>query len=165
MKQNTTVSISQQHDKILAKLSRQIGVSKKEYLENSLMYFQQYSINPTEHKPPALEMEKIRKRIDQLIAFSRTQEEKIIKPACTVLIKKSKDISKELEQYADVATNYCLRSEISNLYSLLKNMDKESQNDINNRIQSLENAILVLGEAIDHKNKQGLPVKMKNLFG
>lgn len=81
----TSVTIDKSTGVKLDRLAKASGVTKKEYLACSLEYFERFGINPVKHESPAQEMEKLIKRVDQIIAFIRKQEQDILRPACEVI--------------------------------------------------------------------------------
>lgn len=79
MSDQTTVTIDRETARKLERLSKINGQTKKDFISLSLDYFEKYGINPASHETPVQEMERIRKRLDQVIAFIRTQEKDKVK--------------------------------------------------------------------------------------
>lgn len=71
-RQQTTVTIDTNTGARLERLAKANGVSKKEFISLSLDYFEKYGINPAKHESPAQEMQKLIRRIDQVVAFQKS---------------------------------------------------------------------------------------------
>lgn len=80
-RQLTTVTIDTDTGARLERLAKANGVSKKEFISLSLEYFEKYGINPAQHESPAQEMQKLIKRVDQIVAFQKVQEREFVRPA------------------------------------------------------------------------------------
>lgn len=158
---NTTVAISSKHDVILTKLTVQAKVSKKEYIEKSLEYFNRFGINPIEFDSPSDEMKKLIKKLDQIIAFTRVQERDILKPACATILKNEQEINRTLD---NLATNKLIKSEFNTLYILLRDDLKEILSTATQQGEAHKQSILELAKAMDEKNRTGLTGKIKDLF-
>ena len=85
-RQQTTVTIDTDTGARLERLAKANGVSKKEFISLSLDYFEKYGINPAKHESPAQEMQKLIRRIDQVVAFQKVQERDFIRPAMSAVI-------------------------------------------------------------------------------
>lgn len=77
---NSNVAIDQNTNEILTEFCSKIKLTKKDFISFSLKYFNDYSINPAKHEKPTVEIEKMHKRIEDLIKFSRAQERDVLKP-------------------------------------------------------------------------------------
>lgn len=164
MKKNTTVAISCKHDQILTQLCLQADVSKKEYLEKGMEYFQRFGINPVEFEAPSDEIKKLIKKLDQVIAFIRKQETDILKPACMIIQNNGLQLSQQISRLDNLVDNKSIKDEtkliISNykVYTaaLIKSIDKAKEQE--------KQAILILAQAIEHKDKTGLGDRIKRLL-
>lgn len=81
----TSVTIDKRTGVQLDRLAKASGATKKDFLQSALDYFERYGINPVKHESPAQEMQKLIKRVDQVVAFIRKQEQDILRPTCEVI--------------------------------------------------------------------------------
>lgn len=96
-RQQTTVTIDTDTSARLERLAKANGVSKKDFISLSLDYFEKYGINPARHESPAQEMQKLIKRVDQVVAFQKVQEREFIRPAMGAVMETEARIKGELE--------------------------------------------------------------------
>lgn len=92
---NSNVAIDQNTNEILTEFCSKIKLTKKDFISFSLKYFNDYSINPAKHEKPTVEIEKMHKRIEDLIKFSRAQERDVLKPFFESIIKTLAETSQE----------------------------------------------------------------------
>lgn len=92
----TSVTIDKRTGVQLDRLAKASGVTKKDFLQSALDYFERYGINPAKHESPAQEMQKLIKRVDQVVAFIRKQEQDILRPACEVITTTDVKVDKAL---------------------------------------------------------------------
>lgn len=78
----TSVTIDKRTGVQLDRLAKASGATKKDFLQSALDYFERYGINPVKHESPAQEMQKLIKRVDQVVAFIRKQEQDVLRPLC-----------------------------------------------------------------------------------
>lgn len=78
----TTISVDTETAAKLDRLAKANKVAKKEYISYALDYFEKYGINPVKHESPAQEMQTLIKRVNQIVAFIRKQEQEILHPLC-----------------------------------------------------------------------------------
>lgn len=78
----TTISVDTATAAKLDRLAKANKVAKKEYISCALDYFEKYGINPVRHESPAQEMQTLIKRVNQIVAFIRRQEQDILHPLC-----------------------------------------------------------------------------------
>lgn len=95
--QNSTMAISQSDSARLDKFCRKIGITKKEFISVSLDYFKVHGIDPTTNENPKSEITKILKRIEDLFAFSKAQETKILLPFLKKIEELNQKSSKNIE--------------------------------------------------------------------
>lgn len=79
---NSTVAVSPEIGKKLERFCASCGITKKDFISLSLDYFQRYGINPVKHESPAQEMQTLIKRVNQIVAFIRKQEQEALRPLC-----------------------------------------------------------------------------------
>ena len=92
----TSVTIDKRTGVQLDRLAKASGVTKKDFLQSALDYFERYGINPVKHESPAQEMQKLIKRVDQVVAFIRKQEQDILRPTCEVITTTDVKVEKAL---------------------------------------------------------------------
>lgn len=78
----TTISVDTETAAKLDRLAKANKVAKKEYISYALNYFEKYGINPVKHESPAQEMQTLIKRVNQIVAFIRKQEQEVLHPLC-----------------------------------------------------------------------------------
>lgn len=155
-RQLTTVTIDTDTGTRLERLAKANGVSKKEFISLSLEYFEKYGINPAQHESPAQEMQKLIKRIDQIVAFQKVQEREFVRPAMGAVMETEARIKGDLTRIAQSYENM-----LSILQEVLTNDEKIIQNNQHDT-EELKRAVMVLAKHMDEKNKAGL---MGKLFG
>lgn len=183
----TTVTIDQTTSKKLDKLALTNGVSKKDFIDQALAYFEKYGINPSQDETPVKEMDRIRKRQDQIVAFLKTQEKNILEPSLMGMVKaeermkfemeklnnlietltsheQSKDIATQLVKYTKSIGEEIIRNNKIATDSLEKMVlnQIEKQNKFEDKT---EKALLEIVKFLDKKDKEGLAGRVKNLFG
>lgn len=112
---NSTLAISQSESQRLDRFCKKIGVTKKEYITASLDYFKLHGIDPTTNENPKTEITKILVRIEDLFAFNKAQETKILMPALKKII--------ELDQISKKNNS----DKLDNIGILLKELFREIQ--------------------------------------
>ena len=146
-RQQTTVTIDTNTGARLERLAKANGVSKKEFISLSLDYFEKYGINPAKHESPAQEMQKLIRRIDQVVAFQKVQERDFIRPAMQSVMKTEERI------------NY---DNIHKMLSAMLDLDERTENEQKRANEELKKALMLLAKYMDEKNKSGL---MGKIFG
>lgn len=155
-RQLTTVTIDTDTGARLERLAKANGVSKKEFISLSLEYFEKYGINPAQHESPAQEMQKLIKRVDQIVAFQRVQEREFVRPAMGAVMETEARIKEDLTR---IAQSY------DKMLSILQNVftnDEAIIKSHKHETEELKRAVMVLAKHMDEKNKAGL---MGKLFG
>jgi hypothetical protein len=158
-RQLTTVTIDTDTGARLERLAKANGVSKKEFISLSLEYFEKYGINPAQHESPAQEMQKLIKRVDQIVAFQKVQEREFVRPAMGAVMETEARIKGDLTR---IAQSY------DKMLSILQNVltnDEAIEAIIKSHkheTEELKRAVMVLAKHMDEKNKAGL---MGKLFG
>ncbi|WP_312297963.1 BfmA/BtgA family mobilization protein [Chryseobacterium sp.] len=97
-KPNTTIAISQQDLKRLEGFVKRKGISKKDFITISLDFFERTGLDPSKHESPKAELEKVLKRIDQIIAFIKTQEKETIRPSFEAIVSSEERIKNDLSK-------------------------------------------------------------------
>ena len=131
-------------------------MSKKEFISLSLEYFEKYGINPAQHESPAQEMQKLIKRVDQIVAFQKVQEREFVRPAMGAVMETEARIKGDLTRIAQSYDKMLsiLQNVLTNDETIIKSHKHETE--------ELKRAVMVLAKHMDEKNKAGL---MGKLFG
>lgn len=179
----TTVTIDQTTSKKLDKLALTNRLSKKDFIDQALAYFEKYGINPTQDETPVQEMERIRKRQDQIVAFLKTQEKNILEPSLMGMVKAEERMKFEMDKLNSLIgtlTSVKISEDLAN--QIVKNIQRRiaenqtaidalekkisNQIDRQNKFEDrTEKALLEIVKFLDKKDKEGLTGRVKNLFG
>lgn len=165
----TTVSIDSETGAKLDRLAKSNNLSKKALLSLMLDYFEKYGINPAEHESPAQEMQKLIKRVDQIVGFIKVQEKELIRPLVASVSMTEERIKVDLDNIAKkeklqefidaVSQNTAVQQEQKRkLMEAINQVETENKKRTDQTLQALR----VLAEHLDDKGKAGLIGK---LFG
>lgn len=165
----TTVSIDSETGAKLDRLAKSNNLSKKALLSLMLDYFERYGINPAEHESPAQEMQKLIKRVDQIVGFIKVQEKELIRPLVASVSMTEERIKVDLDNIAKkeklqefidaVSKNTAVQQEQKRkLMEAINQVETENKKRTDQTLQALR----VLAEHLDDKGKAGLIGK---LFG
>lgn len=165
----TTVSIDSETGAKLDRLAKSNNLSKKALLSLMLDYFEKYGINPAEHESPAQEMQKLIKRVDQIVGFIKVQEKELIRPLVASVSMTEERIKSDLDNIAKkeklqefidaVSQNTAVQQEQKRkLIEAINQVETENKKRTDQTLQALR----VLAEHLDDKGKAGLIGK---LFG
>ena len=152
----TSVTIDRKTFARLDRLAKSNNVSKKDFLSCALEYFEKYGINPVEHESPAKEMQKLIRRIDQVVAFQKVQERDFIRPAMQSVMKTEERINYEMNRLSQSYDN------IHKMLSAMLDLDERTENEQKRANEELKKALMLLAKYMDEKNKSGL---MGKIFG
>ena len=162
---NSNVAIDQNTNEILTEFCSKIKLTKKDFISFSLKYFNDYSINPAKHEKPTVEIEKMHKRIEDLIKFSRAQERDVLKPffdnIITTLGETSQDSKNIIESIIVFNQNRIKQlDEIKSIHSKELNFLKEENIKIksevfeaNKNIKLIVNGVLSMNKELSKKLK------------
>ena len=145
----TTITVDVATAEVFDRMAKAAGVSKKEILSLSADYFERYGINPATHESPAQEMNKLIKRVDQVVAFQKVQERDILRPACELIVGNSSAIRKSVEGIP-------LRGHFNSWESRINSNMQEMKNAIEAMNRRQEDAMKFIAKFIDAKGKTGL---------
>lgn len=165
----TTVSIDSETGAKLDRLAKSNNLSKKALLSLMLDYFEKYGINPAEHESPAQEMQKLIKRVDQIVGFIKVQEKELIRPLVASVSMTEERIKRDLDNIAKkeklqefidaVSQNTAVQQEQKRkLIEAINQVETENKKRTDQTLQALR----VLAGHLDEKGKAGLIGK---LFG
>jgi hypothetical protein len=94
----TSITVRQSDSRRIDTLAGE--TSKKDFITAALDYFEKYGINPLVHESPAQEMQKLIKRVDQVVAFIRKQEADMLRPMCEAVNITEQRIKANLQDIA-----------------------------------------------------------------
>ena len=162
---NSNVAIDQNTNEILTEFCSKIKLTKKDFISFSLKYFNDYSINPAKHEKPTVEIEKMHKRIEDLIKFSRAQERDVLKPFFdninTTLGETSQDSKNIIESIIVFNQNRIKQlDEIKSIHSKELNFLKEENKELkravfeaNENIKKVDNLVININKELSKKLK------------
>lgn len=84
---NSNVAINPLVNETLTAFCLKNKLEKKQFIEESLKYFNASGINPAKYESPSAEIEKMHKRIEDIFKFSKAQERDVLKPFIIELMK------------------------------------------------------------------------------
>lgn len=136
---NSTVAVSPEIGKKLERFCASCGITKKDFISLSLDYFQRYGINPVKHESPAQEMQSLIKRVNQIVAFIRKQEQEALRPLCE----------------ATAVTNTHIENVLSDLFLVVKRFEGamdvwEEKLSVSNKLNEQERRLNELYEKIEN---------------
>lgn len=163
---NSTVAIAPNVAKSLEKFCRKIGITKKEYIEISLAFFDRFGVNPKENESPAHEFVKIYRRFDQIVSFIKTAEKERINPMFEAVTATEARINIHLE-------NIVSKEQLKRLTDALNQHTQAVGEKYSNGFDKLQQenkhiaqALFILAQSLeDGKDRKGLSDKMKNILG
>lgn len=159
MSEQTTVTIDRQTAVRLDRLAKANKVSKKEFITCALEYFEKYGINPVQHESPAQEMQKLIKRIDQVVAFIRKQEQDILRPACSAISMSEARIERVIGKLATSGQVDELKKAIADQQQRqnydARNLRADIVQLLNRATEQERKAFMYLGKLVDAKERSG----------
>jgi len=162
---NSNVAIDQNTNEILTEFCSKIKLTKKDFISFSLKYFNDYSINPAKHEKPTVEIEKMHKRIEDLIKFSRAQERDVLKPFFESIIKTLAETSQDSKNVIEAIIRFNqnrikqfdeIKSIHSKELSSLKEENKELKRAVfeaNENIKKVDNLVININKELSKKLK------------
>lgn len=157
MNNKVTIAIDRKHDNILEKLCKIHKCTKKDFVCSSIVFFEKNNISPIDESPE--QINKLHKKLDQVIAFIRTQEKEFLKPLCESIAS----TEERIKIYLEVLPSKSDLKNISDKIQLVNSNIHENKSLLVQTKLSQEQCFLILTQAIDEKNK-GLSDKIKNIF-
>lgn len=159
MNEQTTVTIDRQTAAKLDKLAKANKVTKKEFFAAALDYFERNGINPLEHESPAKEMQKLIKRVDQVVSFIKVQERDILRPMLEAVSASEARINKDLDNIATKDQVKTLQQQTKDtaekhtreLYQFSQGITQRLERNSTQEQQAFKH----LGNLIDAKQKTG----------
>jgi hypothetical protein len=138
---NSNVAINPLVNETLTAFCLKNKLEKKQFIEESLKYFNANGINPAKYESPSAEIEKMHKRIEDIFKFSKAQERDVLKPffieIVRMLTENHSDVKKWVnaiaggmktntesltKQHSDEVSN--LKAQISDLKRVNENISK-----------------------------------------
>lgn len=156
MSEITTISVNKKTAAKLDRICKGVGCSKMEYLEKAIDYFLMNGLNPLEHESPAKEMQKLIKRVDQVVAFIKKQEQDILRPALEGIISSEQRIKLQIDTLArkkdtDVLNETLNKNMMNNQTALSSTRDS-----IVRAANAQKEGFVYMARLIDAKEKSGI---------
>lgn len=150
MNEKVTIAIDQKHDKILEKLCKIHKCTKKSFVCSSIIFFDKNNISPIDESPE--QINKLHKKLDNVIAFIRKQEQDILRPAVEVIKSNETQIQLALDS---LLTKQDLKQINDNIRSNIEN-NRQTYTLLSQTRQAQEEAFKSLARLIDAKEKTGV---------
>jgi len=153
----TTTNIGKEELKHLRKIANHHGLKQVEFINASISYFRKTGINPAEEiYSPREEIERLTKRVDEVIKFMQVHEKQKLSPLVERLILLERRLS---ETYSKIVTVDDLKSLGNLTLQLGKQFEIQSNKlslgitripdaikpDIENQLRSQKNTIVLIG--------------------
>lgn len=152
----TTLSINKADAEKFDRLAKANKISKKELFTLLLDYLEKYGINPVTQEPPSKEMEKLIKRLDQVVAFIRTQEKDILRPLAAAVNESELRIKNDIDKIAKNATLTDVLKQVNTLISEYRQKHEQAEREREDMIIFFKALI----SHLDPKGKEGLMTKV-----
>lgn len=170
--QKKSIIIDEKAHAELGKLSESLRMNFGALIQEMIYYFKKTGIDPKDavNKNPALMVSALDKRI---VSFLKVQERDILKPLrqdvfeyqkiqkddnTKLITALNKILSQHAERVAEIRKN-----NLENL-NLINSNDKSRTLLINSELEKSRQAIIVLCQLMDEKNKSGTIDKIKSIF-
>lgn len=166
----TTTNIGKEELKHLRKIASHHGLKQVEFINATISYFRKTGINPAEEiYSPREEIERLTKRVDEVIKFMQVHEKQKLTPLLERLILLERRLS---ETYSKIVTIEDLKSvgnltiqlskqleiQVSKLSSGITRVPDTIKPDIENTNRIQRNTIVLIGllfECLSHRNALG----------
>ncbi|WP_272023615.1 BfmA/BtgA family mobilization protein [Olleya namhaensis] len=163
-----SIIIKEFHHKELVKISKTFGTQYGDLVESMISYFKKTGINPIEtiNENPATMVKALDKRI---ISFLKVQERDILKPLRNDVFGYS---SLQKKQYEDLHNKVAkLSTWVNDAVVKINDFDQkrtkkivDELNIIESKFKKQQEAIIILAQLMDTKNKAGVTGKIKSIF-
>lgn len=160
----TTVTIDRSTGVQLDRLAACNGVTKKDFLSAAMSYFERYGINPIGHESPAQEMQKLIKRVDQIVAFMKVQERDMMKPLFEAMSEASNRLNLTLDGLSTRKQVDILAKEIEQQRNNLQYHSREIKELMKVSGDCEEKALTHISWLIDAKGKSGVFKDISKLY-
>jgi len=151
------------------------GMGMGEYISTSLAYFEKHGINPATHESPAAEMNKLIKRLDQVVAFIRKQESDLLRPMVEAVNSSERRIDDSLQEVATASQVQEVGQGMANLVDQLNKLIPVQQREASSTRDSIEllvkeqnrkqlAALMEISRFLDEKGKGGLLANITKAF-
>ena len=118
----TTTNIGKSELKSLRSLAKTHNLKQVEFINHAIAYFKKTGINPSDQIfSPREEINKLSTRMDQVIGFIKTQEEKKLNPLLDELILISRRLNDQIEDQITI-------EHLGKLYTLMMKIMEEEKN-------------------------------------
>lgn len=143
-----------------------------EYIAASLAYFEKHGLNPAVHESPAAEMNRLVKRVDQVIAFIRKQESDLLRPMTEAVSLSEARIEQSLDTVATARQVLELEQHLAGLVKQLSALvpaataaRAATECMLSEHARRELEALQLLARLVDAKNKSGFLQDITKLYG
>ncbi len=146
----TTTNIGKEELRSLRTLAKKHDLKQVDFINRCISYFRKTGINPADEiTSPREEIIKLNTRVDQIIRYIRTQEEKKLNPLLDEMIAISKKLNHQMDdqlttRHFDVIVKY-----LKILFDYLKS----SQEISHEKIENMHSALGLIPEKIKDSNQ------------
>lgn len=149
---NSNVAINPLVNETLTAFCLKNKLEKKQFIEESLNYFNANGINPAKYESPSAEIEKMHKRIEDIFKFSKAQERDVLKPFIIELMKLVSQNDTEAKKGVSDILNALLnrKTEIEKLAK----QNSEETNALKLEISDLKSSIANLNTIATKQNSE-----------
>lgn len=163
-----SILIQEFHHKELVKISKVFGTNYGDLIQSMILYFKKTGINPTEaiNENPAAMVKVLDKRI---VSFLKVQERDILKPLRNDVHEYSLEQKKQYDDIKLVMNTLMewVKESIIKINDFDSNRTRRTNTElekIRKDINKQKEALKLISELIDNKNKHGIQAKIKSLF-
>jgi len=136
----TTTNIGKSELKSLRSLAKKHNLKQVDFINYAIAYFKKTGINPADEiYSPREEINKLSKRMDQLVRFVKTQEEKKLNPLLDELILISRKLNDQMENQVTAEHFNKLHKLLEITFNYTKNGQDRNEGQFEKLISSTHN--------------------------
>ncbi|WP_266202761.1 BfmA/BtgA family mobilization protein [Pontibacter kalidii] len=147
------------------------GLGLGECIAASITYFEKHGLNPATHESPAAEMNRLIKRVDQVIAFIRKQESDLLRPMTEAVSLSEARIEHSLGTVATAKQLQLLEEHLAGLVRQLNTLvpaaaaaRAATERLLSEHARRELEALQLLARLVDAKNKSGFLQDLAKLY-
>ncbi|OKL42090.1 BfmA/BtgA family mobilization protein [Pontibacter flavimaris] len=147
------------------------GLGLGECIAASLTYFERHGLNPATHESPTAEMNRLIKRVDQVIAFIRKQESDLLRPMTEAVSLSEARIERSLDTVATAKQLQLLEEHLASLVRQLNTLvpaaaaaRAATERLLSEHARRELEALQLLARLVDAKNKSGFLQDLTKLY-
>jgi hypothetical protein len=126
----TTMSMRQKTAKKFQAWSEQNGVSQLSFMDAVKDYLEKNGINPLKHESAQTELQKISKRMEQLVRYFTEQEVKMVRPMYEAMVASDARIWENMRSFAKSEDIVLLQKDVYIIGSILAKVHPEATKEI-----------------------------------